>query len=100
VHADTGSLTFDSACHRDALALAWLMNQGASQAAVNDYSKGGLSNEQSAAMMEAFGSIATVEHNGLRIATAVGVCAGFASSLCALTEHVYTYARSTFMAKF
>jgi len=50
--------------------------------------------------MEAFGSIATVEHNGLRIATAVGVCAGFASSLCALTEHVYTYARSTFMAKF
>jgi tRNA nucleotidyltransferase (CCA-adding enzyme) len=31
LHGDTGSLTFDSATPRDALALAWLMSQGASQ---------------------------------------------------------------------
>ncbi|CAM9339007.1 unnamed protein product, partial [Sphacelaria rigidula] len=34
VHSDTGSLTFDSATSRDAAALAWLMEQGASQQAI------------------------------------------------------------------
>jgi hypothetical protein len=37
---------------------------------VNDYSKGGLSSEQQAAMMDAFKSLTTVEHRGLIIATA------------------------------
>jgi hypothetical protein len=34
IHADTGSLCFESTTHRDAKALAWLMDQGASQAVI------------------------------------------------------------------
>ncbi len=43
IHVDTGSLTFDHSTARDALALAWLMNQGASLRAIADYVDPGLS---------------------------------------------------------
>lgn len=43
IHVDTGSLTFDHATARDALALAWLMQQGASLKAIADYIDPGLS---------------------------------------------------------
>ncbi len=36
IHADTGSLCFESTTPRDAKALAWLMDQGASQADIAD----------------------------------------------------------------
>jgi hypothetical protein len=36
IHADTGSLCFESTTPRDANALAWLMDQGASQADIAD----------------------------------------------------------------
>ncbi len=37
IHVDTGSLTFDHATSRDALALAWLMDQGANLGTIADY---------------------------------------------------------------
>jgi tRNA nucleotidyltransferase (CCA-adding enzyme) len=37
IHVDTGSLTFDSATPRDALALAWLMQQGVSASVISTY---------------------------------------------------------------
>ena len=43
IHVDTGSLTFDHATPRDALALAWLMGQGASLRAIAEYTDPGLS---------------------------------------------------------
>jgi tRNA nucleotidyltransferase (CCA-adding enzyme) len=43
IHVDTGSLTFDHTTSRDALALAWLMEQGASLKAIADYIDPGLS---------------------------------------------------------
>ena len=43
IHADTGSLTFDYATPQDALALAWLMQQGASLSVVSQYVDPGLS---------------------------------------------------------
>ncbi|BAZ39978.1 phosphoesterase RecJ domain-containing protein [Calothrix sp. NIES-4101] len=45
IHVDTGSLTFDLATARDALALAWLMQQGASLAVINNYLEPGLSTQ-------------------------------------------------------
>ncbi len=45
IHADTGSLTFDHSTPRDARALAWLMEQGASLAAIAEYGKPSLSPE-------------------------------------------------------
>ncbi|WP_414527156.1 CBS domain-containing protein [Nodularia chucula] len=43
IHVDTGSLTFDSATPRDALALAWLMQQGVSSSVISTYLDPGLS---------------------------------------------------------
>jgi tRNA nucleotidyltransferase (CCA-adding enzyme) len=43
IHVDTGSLTYDSATARDALALAWLMQQGASLPVISTYRDPGLS---------------------------------------------------------
>jgi len=45
IHVDTGSLTFDHTTPRDALALAWLMEQGASLAVIAEYIEPGLSPE-------------------------------------------------------
>jgi len=43
IHVDTGSLTYDLATARDALALAWLMQQGASLPVISTYRDPGLS---------------------------------------------------------
>ena len=43
IHADTGSLTFDRTTPRDATALAWLMQQGASLPVIGEYIQPGLS---------------------------------------------------------
>lgn len=43
IHVDTGSLTFDHATPRDAIALAWTMEQGASLSLMADYIEPGLS---------------------------------------------------------
>lgn len=45
IHADTGSLTFDHSTPRDALALAWLMERGASLTAIAQYAKPSFSPE-------------------------------------------------------
>lgn len=42
IHVDTGSLTFDHATARDAAALAWLMEQGASLSVIAEYVDPGL----------------------------------------------------------
>jgi hypothetical protein len=39
IHRDTGSLCFETTTPRDANALAWLMDQGASQAAISDQAR-------------------------------------------------------------
>ncbi|MCT7984148.1 CBS domain-containing protein [Laspinema sp. A4] len=43
IHVDTGSLTFDHTTPRDAIALAWLMEQGASLSVIAEYIEPGLS---------------------------------------------------------
>ena len=43
IHVDTGSLTFDQSTPRDALALAWLMQQDASLSVISTYRDPGLS---------------------------------------------------------
>lgn len=43
IHVDTGSLTFDHTTVRDAAALTWLMQQGASLRAIAEYVEPGLS---------------------------------------------------------
>ena len=60
-----GSLTFESATARDAKALAWLMEQGASQPAVAEY--GGHANlnpVQQAVLSDAYARLNKRTHNG------------------------------------
>ena len=53
IHADTGSLCFDSTTVRDAAALAWLLGQGASQAAIAEHAQSSLSREQQGVLTQA-----------------------------------------------
>ena len=59
------------------------------QAAVNDYSKGALSEVQQAAMLEAFASLNTTSYRGLSIATAVAHLPGYVNGT-RLNTHTHT----------
>ncbi|CAN0251558.1 unnamed protein product, partial [Ectocarpus sp. 8 AP-2014] len=67
IHADTGSLTYDSATARDAAALAWLMMQGCQQTVVSEYTHTSLSEGQQSSLVEAFGSLEKRQHNGVSV---------------------------------
>ncbi|MBD2744248.1 CBS domain-containing protein [Coleofasciculus sp. FACHB-1120] len=53
IHVDTGSLTYEGATARDAIALAWLMEQGASLRLIADYVEPGLSPQLQELLTEA-----------------------------------------------
>jgi tRNA nucleotidyltransferase (CCA-adding enzyme) len=57
IHVDTGSLRFEMSTARDALALAWLMQQGANLAAINEYVEPGLSPQLQQLLQVALGDI-------------------------------------------
>ncbi|MEH2161410.1 MAG: CBS domain-containing protein [Nostoc sp.] len=57
IHVDTGSLTFDQSTARDALALAWLMQQGASLSVISTYRDPGLSLQLQQLLTEALESL-------------------------------------------
>ncbi|MEA5514090.1 CBS domain-containing protein [Nodularia sp. UHCC 0506] len=63
IHLDTGSLTFDSATPRDALALAWLMAQGVSSSVISTYIDPGLSPQLQQLLTE---SLENLEYFSLR----------------------------------
>ena len=68
IHADTGSLTYDLATSRDALALAWLMEQGASLSVVAEYVEPGLSPQLQQLLTLALDNLQTQEIRGYKIA--------------------------------
>ncbi|HLO85877.1 MAG TPA: CBS domain-containing protein [Nostocaceae cyanobacterium] len=57
IHVDTGSLTYDQSTPRDALALAWLMQQGASLPVISTYRDPGLSPQLQQLLTEALESL-------------------------------------------
>ncbi|MBD2775906.1 CBS domain-containing protein [Iningainema tapete] len=68
IHFDTGSLTFSCATPRDALALAWLMQQGASLQIVNQYLDPGLSPQLQELLKLALEELKSQEIHGYKIA--------------------------------
>jgi tRNA nucleotidyltransferase (CCA-adding enzyme) len=58
IHVDTGSLTYDQATPRDALALAWLMQQGASLSVIANYRDPGLSPQLQQLLTESLENLA------------------------------------------
>lgn len=67
IHVDTGSLTFEGATPRDALALAWLMQQGASLPIVSQYRDPGLSPQLQQLLKEALENLQSKQVNGYTI---------------------------------
>ncbi|KAB8316996.1 CBS domain-containing protein [Tolypothrix campylonemoides VB511288] len=68
IHVDTGSLTFDYATPQDALALAWLMQQGASLSVVSQYVDPGLSPQLQQLLKVALEKLQTICVGGYKIA--------------------------------
>ncbi|MBD1861515.1 MULTISPECIES: CBS domain-containing protein [Trichocoleus] len=68
VHVDTGSLTYDHATARDALALAWLMEQGANLKMIAEYIDPGLSPQLQELFAIALDGLQTEELQGHRVA--------------------------------
>ncbi|MEG4279853.1 CBS domain-containing protein [Microcoleus sp. MON1_C1] len=68
IHVDTGSLTFEGATARDAIALAWLMEQGASLGVIAEYVEPGLSPQLQDLLREALNNLRSETLHGYSIA--------------------------------
>lgn len=68
IHVDTGSLTFDNATPRDALALAWLMQQGVSSSVISTYLDPGLSPQLQQLLTQALENLQYFSLHGYTIA--------------------------------
>ncbi|MDZ8138131.1 MAG: CBS domain-containing protein [Nostoc sp. DedQUE04] len=93
IHVDTGSLTYDQSTARDALALAWLMQQGASLSVISTYRDPGLSPQLQQLLTESLESLEYLCLHGYTVAwvtlkTEVFVpgLSSLASELVELTE--------------
>ncbi len=69
IHADTGSLCYDSTTTRDAEALAWVMKQGASQAAIAEHAHSTLSHEQQGVLTNALINTNSTIVHGVTVST-------------------------------
>lgn len=86
IHADTGSLCFDSTTPRDAKALAWVMEQGASQAAIAEHARASLSLEQQGVLTQALINTNSTVVHGVTISTVLLTADGFINGLAAVTQ--------------
>jgi tRNA nucleotidyltransferase (CCA-adding enzyme) len=93
IHVDTGSLTYEHSTPRDAIALAWLMAQGATQQAIADYTEHGFSAELQELLGQALEQLETQTIHGYRISRVllqtsryVPGLSGLASQLMMLSE--------------
>jgi tRNA nucleotidyltransferase (CCA-adding enzyme) len=84
IHVDTGSLTFGHATARDARALAWLMEQGASLRVIGEYTDPGLSTELQQLLAVALDQIQTETVQGHPIAWVLLELDGFTPGLSSL----------------
>lgn len=86
IHADTGSLCYDSTTPRDATALAWVMAQGASQVAIAEHSQSSLSREQQSVLTQALIKTNSTIAHGVTISTVLLTADGFIQGLAAVTQ--------------
>jgi nanoRNase/pAp phosphatase (c-di-AMP/oligoRNAs hydrolase) len=86
IHADTGSLCYDSTTPRDAMALAWVMAQGASQAAIAEHAHSSLSHEQQGALTQALINTNSTVVHGVTVSTVLLTADGFINGLAAVAQ--------------
>ncbi len=88
IHVDTGSLTYDSSTPRDALALAWLMQQGASLSVVSTYRDPGLSPQLQQLLTEAIENLQSFGLHGYTIAWVTLKTSEFVPGLSSLASQL------------
>lgn len=86
IHADTGSLCYDSTTARDARSLAWVLERGASQTAIAEHSKSTLSNEQQGVLTQALLNTNSTVVHGVTVSTVLLSAEGFINGLAAVTQ--------------
>lgn len=86
IHADTGSLCYDSTTPRDAMALAWLLQLGASQAAIAEHAQASLSQEQQGVLTQALMNTNSTNVHGVTVSTVLLRADGFINGLASVTK--------------
>ncbi len=88
IHVDTGSLLYDHTTPRDALALAWLMQQGASLSVVAEYVEPGLSPQLQQLLSEAIDDLQYLCIRGYTLAWVTLVTDGYVPGLSSLASQL------------
>ncbi|MEH1942127.1 MAG: CBS domain-containing protein [Nostoc sp.] len=88
IHVDTGSLTYDQSTPRDALALAWLMEQGASLSVISTYRDPGLSVQLQQLLTESLENLEYLCLHGYTVAWVTLKTDGFVPGLSSLASEL------------
>ncbi len=88
IHVDTGSLTFEGATARDAMALAWLMQQGASLRVIAEYVEPGLSPQLQDLLKEALDNLRSETLHGYNVASVLLSTEAFVPGLSSLASRL------------
>jgi len=88
IHVDTGSLTFEGATARDAMALAWLMEQGASLRVIAEYVEPGLSPQLQDLLKEALNNLRSQTLHGYTVASVLLSTESYVPGLSALASRL------------
>ncbi len=88
IHVDTGSLTFEGATARDANALAWLMEQGASLRVIAEYVEPGLSAQLQDLLKEALNNLRSETVHGNSVAWVLLTTDNFVPGLSSLASRL------------
>jgi tRNA nucleotidyltransferase (CCA-adding enzyme) len=88
IHVDTGSLTYEQATPRDAAALTWLMEQGASQRVIADYTEPGLPPELQDLLTLALNELHMDTVEGCAIASVLLSVEGYVQGMSSVASHL------------
>jgi tRNA nucleotidyltransferase (CCA-adding enzyme) len=94
IHVDTGSLTFEGSTSRDAIALAWLMQQGASLRVIGEYVEPGLSPQLQDLLREALQNLRSETLHGYTIASVLLTTDSYVPGLSSLAARLVDFTES------
>lgn len=94
IHVDTGSLTYEQSTGRDALALAWLMDQGANLQTIAEFVEPGLSPQLQDLLTEAMDALQVESYQGYDLAWVLLAVDDYVPGLSSLTERLISLSDS------
>ncbi|MFE4107484.1 CBS domain-containing protein [Almyronema epifaneia] len=94
IHVDTGSLTYEQSTARDAKALAWLMEQGASLSAIAEFVEPGLSPRLQDLLPQALKQLQSQSLQGYQLAWVLLPLDGYLPGLSSLASRLISVTHS------